>query len=132
MKIVLLSIFILFIDKSSSFQQKIGFDKVAELIQVETQNDIRCMRQFEHLTEAFNNEELWAIEWINSWGKLPSGVFSGHFESVGSYQQCVRARRQTNSGIGDLQGQHCMVYFRAKAEQSITPAPLIQLDWASL
>lgn len=99
-------------------------------------NEIQCLRQFEYLTRAFDNDELWAIEWFNSFGNVPSGVFSGHFESVGSYQQCVRARHSAVGSVGQLRGQHCMVYFRARAVQdenvNSSLALLTQLEWQNL
>lgn len=117
-----------------SSRNHLNFSRVFEQIEAESANDVLCLRQFEFLTQAFENNELWAVEWINSWGRLPTGVFSGHLESVGNFQQCVRARHGSDSGMGVLQGQHCMVYFRPKAaadDEDIEAPPINQLDWDS-
>lgn len=95
--------------------------------------NLPCWNQFEYLTEAFNRKELWAVQWFNSWGKVPAGIFSGHFESVGSFQQCVRARHQANEITGEIQGQHCMIYFRPKPVDAQTNYSYgTQLDWDSV
>lgn len=132
MKIIL--VLSVFAQVTLSLQNQLNFSRVFEQIDAKSANDVLCMRQFELLTQAFENNQLWAVEWINSWGRLPTGVFSGHLESVGSFQQCIRARHGSVSGSGDLQGQHCMVYFRPKAgvnDDDVEVAPINLLDWDS-
>ncbi|CRK90557.1 CLUMA_CG004260, isoform A [Clunio marinus] len=82
-------------------------------------SDAQCLRQFYYLSDAFDKGEFWAIEWFNSWGQVPSGVFSGHFESVGSFQQCIRMEHFANEIVGNLKGQHCMLNLQARSELEI-------------
>lgn len=123
-----------FVQITLSLQHQLNFSRVFEQIDAQSVNDVLCMRQFEFLTQAFESNELWAVEWINSWGRLPTGVFSGHLESVGNFQQCVKARHGAGGGTGNLRGQHCMVYFRPKAgvnDGDVKVSPINQLDWDS-
>jgi hypothetical protein len=107
---------------------------IFDLVEASTEADKRCLTQFDFIANAYDRQELWAIQWFNSWAKVPAGIFSGHFESVGNFQQCIRAR-QSSQEVGNIQGQHCMVVFRPKHEFQEVRSQFgftDQLNWGDL
>lgn len=56
---------------------------------------------------------------FDTWAKLPSGVLRGNLNSPGSFSDCVSIRHESNvSSVGLIQGQHCMVNFAAKPDET--------------
>ena len=48
---------------------------------------------------------------IDSWGKFPSGILSGHIFTPGDFDECVKARSDLNETGGlDIRGSYCAVY----------------------
>ena len=49
---------------------------------------------------------------LDSWGKIPSGIFSGHLISPGDFSECVNARGIYNGSdptvSTDLRGSYCL------------------------
>ena len=60
---------------------------------------------------------LHAMEWFDSWGVVPNGLFSGNYQSIGHFTQCIQLR---NHETRDINGQHCMIYY--------TPIPINPLN----
>lgn len=102
-------------------------------------NDQVCDRQLEYFDNELNAREHWALfgeikifrnfqitdkkrienSVFDTWAKLPSGVFRGNLVSPGGFTDCVNFRHDSNvTGVGTIQGQHCMVDFSAKAEKT--------------
>lgn len=59
---------------------------------------------------------VWARKLRDSWGNLPSGIFSGNFYDFGNFDQCINFRYDSNK-VGMISGQHCtlMVPFDRSA-----------------
>lgn len=107
---------------------------ISDKVEAFTPADTLCLKKFDFLVDSYGRQELWAIKWFNSWAKVPAGLFSGHFESVGSFQQCIRSR-QSSQQIGNVQGQHCMIHFRPRSEFSDDESQFEftnQLNWREL
>lgn len=81
---------------------------LAAIEKLQVNNDL-CYSQFNTMVEA-NAEggDLHAMKWFDSWGVFPNGLFSGNYESVGHFTQCIELR---NDPSRDINGQHCMVYY---------------------
>uniref|UniRef100_A0A8D7ZYP5 (northern house mosquito) hypothetical protein n=1 Tax=Culex pipiens TaxID=7175 RepID=A0A8D7ZYP5_CULPI len=60
------------------------------------------------LNELFTAEEPWALAVLDSWGRWPSGQFSGNQYDLGAYDQC---RRQSifSDSVGPVEGRYCLV-----------------------
>lgn len=56
----------------------------------------------------------WALQMLDASAKLPSGILQGNFDWWGSYSECVRTVRKSDSGTGPgpralFSGQYCSV-----------------------
>ncbi|XP_017055760.1 nose resistant to fluoxetine protein 6 [Drosophila ficusphila] len=68
-------------------------------------DDERCDRDINRIRDAIDNMEEWALEFPDTWGRLPMGLFWGHTISMGQYEECVAAR--TTYG-DEIRGQYCL------------------------
>ncbi|XP_055613193.1 nose resistant to fluoxetine protein 6-like [Uranotaenia lowii] len=60
-----------------------------------------CVETIRHLALAYLQGDQHALEWYDSWGKIPSGLHYGNGASFGNYEQCRNYRWQ------HIRGQHC-------------------------
>lgn len=67
-------------------------------------NDL-CNRQLEDFNKNFDKGIHWARVMRDSWGNVPSGVFSGNVYDFGNFDQCIRLKH--HSEVGEISGQHC-------------------------
>uniref|UniRef100_A0A8D8CWM4 Nose resistant to fluoxetine protein 6 n=1 Tax=Culex pipiens TaxID=7175 RepID=A0A8D8CWM4_CULPI len=84
------------------------FGKVLASQQSEV-NATRCELQLQEFFEGLVSlKEYWAIQMFDAWGKIPSGILSGNFYSLGDYDQCRKAvSPPTNAGL--IRGRYCQV-----------------------
>ncbi|EDW00549.1 nose resistant to fluoxetine protein 6 [Drosophila grimshawi] len=68
-------------------------------------NDVLCDRDIARIRDAIDNMEEWALEFPDTWGRLPVGFFWGHLISMGQYEECVAATATYGNG---LHGQYCL------------------------
>jgi Nose resistant-to-fluoxetine protein, N-terminal domain len=65
-----------------------------------------CSQQLSYFQTNLNHNVLWARKLRDSWGNLPSGVFSGNLYDFGNFDQCIGFKYKS-SKVGDILGQHC-------------------------
>ncbi|EDW07850.1 nose resistant to fluoxetine protein 6 [Drosophila mojavensis] len=70
-----------------------------------TYDDALCDRDVARIRDAIHNMEEWALEFPDTWGRLPVGFFWGHLISMGQYEECVAATATYGS---ELNGQYCL------------------------
>ncbi|KAL3068429.1 hypothetical protein niasHT_030720 [Heterodera trifolii] len=58
-------------------------------------------------TDILYRENKWVLTWIDSLGKMPSGISDGNYHWLGDYEQCLRLRDD-----GLFNGQYCLLEFR--------------------
>ncbi|XP_032295509.1 nose resistant to fluoxetine protein 6 [Drosophila virilis] len=68
-------------------------------------DDVLCDRDVARIRDAIQNMEEWALEFPDTWGRLPVGFFWGHLISMGQYEECVAASATYGN---DLRGQYCL------------------------
>ncbi|XP_055370763.1 uncharacterized protein LOC129605190 [Condylostylus longicornis] len=52
--------------------------------------------------------EPWLLKLLDSWGKLPAGIMSGHLREIGHFDQCLEYEHNFNStSLQNLRGQYC-------------------------
>ncbi|XP_017156559.1 nose resistant to fluoxetine protein 6 [Drosophila miranda] len=68
-------------------------------------DDDLCDRDLIRIRDAIANTEEWALEFPDTWGRLPMGLFWGHTISMGQYEECVAA---TNTYGDEIRGQYCL------------------------
>ncbi|XP_031623576.1 nose resistant to fluoxetine protein 6-like [Contarinia nasturtii] len=52
----------------------------------------KCLNELKAIQNGLISREQWALEIVDSWGKIPSGVFSGNTHDFGSFSQCLKIR----------------------------------------
>lgn len=68
--------------------------------------DDTCEKQFLHYEIKLDERSFWARQMRDSWGNLPSGIFSGNLYDFGSFDQCINFKHETKE-VGKILGQHC-------------------------
>lgn len=73
---------------------------------------------------------------FDSWTKFQAGIFYGNQIDFGNFDQCLDFQHtSSDSTIGLIQGQHCLIYYRAKVNASLPPAMSqcdIIFDWSEM
>lgn len=64
--------------------------------------DLQCISAMQTLSKAYVNRERHGLEWFDSWGKIPSGLYYQNGFALGNYEQCRRYSWE------EIRGQHCM------------------------
>ena len=101
-----------------------------------------CDDQLTLFNDALENRELWALKRkifnlvfkgkkknlflslvFDTWAKIDSGYLVYNLISIGHYSECLRFRHES------VQGQHCLVAFRATDASSITEPTESGFDW---
>ncbi|KAH8416364.1 hypothetical protein KR222_000737 [Zaprionus bogoriensis] len=82
-----------------------GTQQIAEGSQDRDDSDSLCDRDVARIRAAVDNMEEWALEFPDTWGRLPVGFFWGHSISMGQYEECVAASATYGT---DLRGQYCL------------------------
>ena len=56
---------------------------------------------------------------FDAWSKFQAGIASGNRIDLGHYDQCVDFRHKSSDlSLGEIQGQHCTIFYRASANAS--------------
>lgn len=77
-------------------------------------NASRCELQLQEFFESLASFNPWAIQMFDAWGKLPSGILSGNFFSLGDYDECRKVTSPppppaSNSTAGLIRGRYCQL-----------------------
>lgn len=76
-----------------------------------------CNVQLRHFQDKLDQRFLWARKMKDSWGNIPSGIFSGNIFDFGSFDQCIEFRHDTEA-VGEIVGQHCTLFIPADSFKS--------------
>ncbi|KAL7035541.1 hypothetical protein ACKWTF_008432 [Chironomus riparius] len=85
--------------------------------------DTACSIQNEYIEDFYNKGSLWARKFRDSWGKFPSGIFSGNHFDFGHFDQCLYFKHYSED-VSEIQGQYCLLMFpydMKKQEVDISP-----------
>lgn len=56
---------------------------------------------------------------FDAWSKFQAGIASGNLIDLGHYDQCVDFRHKPSDlSVGEIQGQHCTIFYRASVNAS--------------
>ncbi|XP_055912884.1 nose resistant to fluoxetine protein 6-like [Eupeodes corollae] len=86
-----------------------------EEAQKQSENDLtsrdvsrkQCLRDINKIYEGIADLQEWALEWPDSWGRLPVGLFWGHTISMGAYEECIAASHQQTEAH-TIRGKYCL------------------------
>ncbi|XP_031616894.1 nose resistant to fluoxetine protein 6-like [Contarinia nasturtii] len=56
-------------------------------------NNNKCLTELEAIQDGLIAQEEWALRILDSWGKIPSGVFSGNTHDYGMFSQCMKIKQ---------------------------------------
>lgn len=80
-----------------------------------------CRKAIIHLDKSVRRHRLWALQMVDSNGKIPSGVTYGRFSSPGDYLQCLGVKvdeyvyQNASDRVGErykFRGKYCLLDFR--------------------
>lgn len=125
-------------------------------------DDVKCEAQLKYLSASLLKRESWALERkyksenispilfssqyfpfprrlslvFDSWTKFQSGIFYGNQIDFGNFDQCLDFQHKSSDlTVGLVQGQHCLIYYRATMNASSPPATIQPdgiFDWSEM
>lgn len=60
-------------------------------------SDLQCFDELKKIKNGLQNTEQWAMKLVDSWGKIPSAVFSGNSFEFGGFSECFHIERDQKS-----------------------------------
>jgi hypothetical protein len=86
--------------------------------------DSACSIQNDYIEDNYNRGRLWARKFRDSWGKFPSGIFSGNYFDFGHFDQCIDFHHFSDD-VSEIKGQYCVLMFpyqhRMRGDVSVIP-----------
>ncbi|XP_017077663.1 nose resistant to fluoxetine protein 6 [Drosophila eugracilis] len=99
-----------------------------ELIVLDTQSpreeDLLCASDMAALMTGLLNGQVWALQMIDAWGSIPSGLLTGNSYDLGNYDECLNIRKSIISQRRSIQGKYCFL--------SVSPAKIMGIDNLSI
>lgn len=114
-------------------------------------DDTKCEAQLEYFSASLSKREPWALSCksgkalvensifnfsfsvFDSWTKFQSGVLHGNRVDFGNFEQCLDFKfDSTDSRVGLIQGQHCLIYYRATPNATTAREPDGKFDWSEM
>ncbi|XP_039494711.1 nose resistant to fluoxetine protein 6-like [Drosophila santomea] len=71
--------------------------------QLPTQDDLQCLNDISMLVSALQGGQYWALKMIDSWGGIPSGIFTGNVYDLGNFDECINIKKDS------LRGKYCFL-----------------------
>lgn len=72
--------------------------------------DTECSIQNNYIEDSYSQGSLWARKFRDSWGRFPSGLFSGNYFDFGHFDQCINFQHYSGA-VNEIQGQYCLLMF---------------------
>ncbi|XP_055370764.1 uncharacterized protein LOC129605191 [Condylostylus longicornis] len=98
-------------DKEITFKDLISFE-FYQNVNFEP-NEI-CSQHLNAVKEGLNKREEWALQLIDSWGKIPSGIMKGNFINFGNFDQCLQVISDEKIENDYLKGKYCTAVLPLK------------------
>ncbi|XP_055841708.1 nose resistant to fluoxetine protein 6-like [Episyrphus balteatus] len=104
---------------TAAFRSDIAFAFFKEAQQYSENNSTRafskkqCLKDIAKIQEGIQDLQEWALEWPDSWGRMPMGLFWGHTISMGAYEECLAASQQI-SETHSVRGKYCLANIPIK------------------
>ncbi|XP_044314894.1 LOW QUALITY PROTEIN: nose resistant to fluoxetine protein 6-like [Drosophila rhopaloa] len=68
-----------------------------------TQEDLLCLSEMGQLMLALRSGQFWALKMIDSWGSIPSGLFTGNVYDLGNFDECINIKNN------NIRGKYCFL-----------------------
>ncbi|EDW05583.1 nose resistant to fluoxetine protein 6 [Drosophila mojavensis] len=72
------------------------------------QQDLQCMAEIAMLSQGLKDGRLWALQMIDSWGRLPAGILHGNLKDLGNYDECLRVNQPMANTGQSVRGKYCL------------------------
>ncbi|XP_043654319.1 nose resistant to fluoxetine protein 6-like [Drosophila teissieri] len=82
--------------------------------QLPTQDDYQCLNDISMLVSALQGGQYWAFKMIDSWGGIPSGIFTGNVYDLGNFDECINIKKDS------LRGKYCFL--------DVSPAKILGVE----
>ncbi|XP_020809118.1 nose resistant to fluoxetine protein 6-like [Drosophila serrata] len=73
-----------------------------------TEADLLCYNDMTQFMTALKSGELWALNMIDAWGSIPSGLLTGNAYDLGNFDECLNIKK----GISEttvIRGKYCFL-----------------------
>ncbi|ALC49556.1 CG14204, partial [Drosophila busckii] len=80
------------------------------LVNASTAAETKCLSELALLGQGLKARSMWALQMIDSWGHLPSGILYGSIRGLGNYEECIRINHEMSGGE-ELLGKFCFAFF---------------------
>ncbi|XP_072152288.1 nose resistant to fluoxetine protein 6 isoform X2 [Bemisia tabaci] len=67
-----------------------------------------CIDNLDDIIDGLMRKRLWAMKFLDSSGKIPTGLLNGNIINLGDYDQCVSTSSEMNEST-PFHGQYCLV-----------------------
>ncbi|XP_063704130.1 nose resistant to fluoxetine protein 6-like isoform X2 [Culicoides brevitarsis] len=81
---------------------------ISILVRISFGKSTICEKQMDVFLEGIKNQEPWASIMYDSWGRRPSGIYSGNTVDYGNFDQCYNFAH-IHPIIGKLTGKNCII-----------------------
>ncbi|XP_034127392.1 nose resistant to fluoxetine protein 6-like isoform X1 [Drosophila guanche] len=92
---------------------------------IPSQEDLLCLADMAEFMQALTTGKLWALNMIDAWGSIPSGLLYGNFYDLGNFDECVEISKEITSSHS-INGKYCFlkvsVGFLPQSVASLTNA----------
>lgn len=79
----------------------------------ESRLDDLCQNHLDRIYKGILDYQEWALEWPDSWGRMPVGLFWGHTISMGAFEECIAASRKISES-DTIHGKYCLTQIPIK------------------
>ncbi|XP_055913297.1 nose resistant to fluoxetine protein 6-like [Eupeodes corollae] len=86
----------------------------------------KCIHSLSEIKRQFPSTKV--LPFIDSWGKLPSGILHGNLYTVGNFDQCVQTSVTLTESSGLVEGQYCFLRVPLKNQKPQNDEMPIFLD----
>ncbi|XP_034127394.1 nose resistant to fluoxetine protein 6-like isoform X3 [Drosophila guanche] len=75
---------------------------------IPSQEDLLCLADMAEFMQALTTGKLWALNMIDAWGSIPSGVLFGNQFHFGNFDECVEISKEITSSHR-INGKYCFL-----------------------
>ncbi|XP_017084003.2 nose resistant to fluoxetine protein 6-like isoform X1 [Drosophila eugracilis] len=71
------------------------------------EDDVICLAQLAALMNGLSSSQKWALKMIDSWGSIPSGLYTGNTIDLGNFDECLSISQVI--GKQKISGKYCFL-----------------------
>ncbi|KPU80571.1 uncharacterized protein Dana_GF18755, isoform B [Drosophila ananassae] len=71
-----------------------------------------CLTDMAEVANGISSQKVWALKMIDSWGFIPSGIFTGETFDLGNFDECLSIARVTEANR-KIRGKYCFLIAKS-------------------